>query len=293
MKSLHKPCYNTLRRGYTATHELVRVAAEAKHNIILIYRPETKNLHNTNVELSKASYSKATSPARSLDKQPPCTRCAGPGPLGRRCGCWPNLGVAMCGFSSELRPVPGGQRAPQRQDMVKTNLFTHSVRLQTPVFIRFQCHKLVCDPLLLRPMWTCSPHLSTQLHTCWLVWHEGSIRWFGAWPHAPQEQVCPPRSPRPQPLCRQNRSSSGRGRRGSWWTSETPQWPGQNETWRVDSPVLRAFRNKEVLIIWKSKATPCINNNGERKEEWGNGRATVSNDSVQLLWKSASPKWMQ
>ena len=298
MKSLRKPCYNTLRRGYTATHELARVAAEAKHNIILIYRRETKNFHNTNGEWSKASYSKATSPARSLDKHPPLA-ALGLGPLDADAGVGQIQALQCAVFLQSFGQYLAVNK--HRRDRTWWKRISPLIQCRFLVVDRtripfsetwnahFQCHKLVCKPLLLRPiMWTCSPHLSTQLHTCWLVWHEGSIRWSGAWPHAPREQVSPPRSPRPQPLCRQNRSSSGRGRRGSWWTSETPQWPGQNKTWPVDSPVLKAFCNKEMLICHEMYQHVSTTMEKEKKNE-----AIDGNDSVQLLWKSASPKWLQ
>ena len=50
---------------------------------------------------------------------------------------------------------------------------------------------------------------------------------------------------KPQPLCRQKRFRSGRGRWWSWWTSSMQQWPSQNETWPVQ---FGPFLGKEMPI---------------------------------------------
>ena len=43
--------------------------------------------------------------------------------------------------------------------------------------------------------------------------------------------------PRPPPLCSQDRCHSGRGWRGSSWTSETPQWPGQKRNMTIPQSI--------------------------------------------------------
>ena len=229
--------------------------SKAQHHFDL-YGPETKNLHNTNVKLSKASYSKTTSPARSLDKHPPLA-ALGLGPLDADAGVGQIQALQCAVFLQSF----GQYLAVNKHRRDRTWWKRISPLIQRGLKRPFSMPQTCLWPALLRPMWTYVEIQPTSVNPAPHVLAGVTTRSAGAGLSSP--------SPRPQPLCRQNRSSSSRGQRGSWWTSETPQWPGQNETWPVDSPCFESFlEQRGVEMSWN--VSTCINNNGERKEEWGN-----------------------
>ena len=93
-----------------------------------------------------------------------------------------------------------------------------------------------------------------------LIWSSRLRRSAGSGPSSPH--------PRPEPLCC-HCCSSGRGWRGSSWTSETPQWPGQERSMTI----LQSICTKQWWYENQDEHSVSTKIDQEREDKSDNWRA--------------------